>query len=132
MANLRARSGLGLDLREDRALDHRHLAFDLFEALGGLALQQGRGQSASAVLGGGPVFPQGFAGEMKLLELEQDFGPWRPGLQFQQCAHASQKRRIQTVGLRQRADSLGEAARLTGLTFAQGTAATPSVRSKAR
>ena len=33
--------GVGVDLLEDRGLDRRHLAFDLFEALGVLTLQRG-------------------------------------------------------------------------------------------
>jgi hypothetical protein len=73
------------------------LAFDLFEALGVLALQQRRGQSISAVLGGGAVFHQGLAGEMKRLELEQGSLRGGRGPQLQQRSHACQHYRAQTV-----------------------------------
>src|SRR5882757_6903026 len=39
--------------------------------------------SVSAVLGGGAIFHQGFAGEMELLEFEPGFGSRRSGLQLQ-------------------------------------------------
>jgi hypothetical protein len=88
------------------------LAFDLFEALGVLALQQRRGQSISAVLGGGAVFHQGLAGEMKRFELEQGFATRGAGSATPTalpCAPALPR----PDGLRQRADRLCEAARLT-------------------
>ena len=58
--------GASSDLLEDCRLDRRHLAIELFEALRILTLQQG-GQNLAAVLGGGAVLHQGFAGQVKLL-----------------------------------------------------------------
>ena len=52
---------------------------------------------------------------MELFEFEQGFAARRSGLQLQQGSHARQHRRIQTIGLGQRADRLGETARLTGI-----------------
>ena len=48
--------GIGLNLLEDRRLDRRDLAFDLFEALCIVAFQQRRGKDLAAILGGGSVF----------------------------------------------------------------------------
>ena len=112
--------GIGLNLLEDRRLDRRDLAFDLFEALRIVAFQQRRGKDLAAVLGGGSVFHQGLAGEVKLLEFKQGFAPRRPRLKLQHCAHARQHRRIQAVGFRQTADRLGEAAGLTGIDLDEG------------
>jgi hypothetical protein len=105
--------GVSSDLLEDCRLDRRHLAIDLFEALRILTPQQGGGQNLAAVLGGGAVLHQGFAGEVKLLEREQSVAAGRPLLKLQHCTHARQHRCIQAVGFRQTADRLGEAARLT-------------------
>jgi hypothetical protein len=58
-------------------------------------------------------FTQGLASDVELLRFEQDLAWGRARLQFQQCAHARQHRRIQAIGLRQLARRLGEAARLT-------------------
>jgi len=70
--------GVSPDLLEDCRLDRRHLAIDLFEALRILTLQQGGGQNLAAVLGGGAVLHQGFAGLVKLIELEQGVAAGRP------------------------------------------------------
>ena len=43
--------GIGLNLLEDRRLDRRDLAFDLFEALRIVAFQQRRGKDLAPVLG---------------------------------------------------------------------------------
>ena len=53
------------------------------------------------------------ASDVKLLQFEQDLASGWARLQFQQCAHAGQNRRIQAIGLRQLACRLGETARLT-------------------
>ncbi len=115
-----------LNLLEDRRLDRRNLAFDLFEALRIVALQQRRGKHLAAVLGGGSVFHQDLASQVKLLELEQGFASRRACLKLQHCAHARQHRRIYPIGLGQLADRLGEAAALSP------NARPPSVRSKHR
>src|SRR5271169_2171792 len=93
--------------------DCRHLPIDLFEALSILTLQQREGQSFSAVLGCGAILHQGLASDVKLLQFEQDLASGWARLQFQQCAHAGQNRRIQAIGLRQLASRLSETARLT-------------------
>jgi hypothetical protein len=60
--------GVSSDLLEDWSLDRRDLAVDLFETLRILTLQQGLGKNPSAVLGGGAIVHQGFAGKVKLFE----------------------------------------------------------------
>ena len=87
-----------------------------------MTFQQRRGQNLAAVLGGGAVFHQGLASQVKLLEFKQRFAARRPRLELQHCAHARQRRRIQAVGLRQLADRLGEAASLTGIDLDEGNA----------
>ena len=42
--------GIGLNLLEDRRLDRRDLAFDLFEALRIVAFQQRRGKDLATIL----------------------------------------------------------------------------------
>ena len=74
--------GIGLNLLEDRRLDRRDLAFDLFEALRIVAFQQRRGKDLATILGGGSVFHQGLASEVKLLEFKQGFALRRARLKL--------------------------------------------------
>jgi hypothetical protein len=74
--------GIGLNLLEDRRLDRRDLAFDLFEALRIVAFQQRRCQDLAAILGGGSVFHQSLAREVKLLEFKQGFALRRSRLKL--------------------------------------------------
>ena len=103
---------VGFDNLEDCGFDCRDLPIDLFEALSILTLQQRECQNFSAVFGRGAILHQGLASDIKLLQFEQDLASGWARLQFQQCAHASQNRPIQAIGLRQLASRLSETARL--------------------
>src|ERR1700733_9827593 len=98
----------GFDNLEDCGFDGCDLPIDRFEALSILTLQQRERQSFSAVPGGGAILHQGLTSDAKLLQLEQDLASGWARLQFQHCAHTSQQRRIQAIGLRQLASRLSE------------------------
>jgi hypothetical protein len=100
MARRSERLALGFDRLENDRFDCRNLAIDLFETLSVLTLQQGERESFSAVLGGGAILHQGLASDVEFLQFKQDLASGWTRLQFQQCAHARQNRRIQAIGLR--------------------------------
>jgi hypothetical protein len=93
----------------DRGVELGQRALDLPKAGRALALEQGEGEPAGAVLRRGALADERGAGELKLVQLGEDRRRWRLGLRLDHRAHAGEEARIDPIGLGVGAQGLGEA-----------------------